>query len=220
MKKTILTEAQVEAELRTFGIHKGFPAECRLLGGTLSGDLAAGDLAILWIEIRDVRKARDPAAVVAKMLEDGSWKDLLADIAAASPPSKSGAYPNMDPNPPQTTAEQEIERDAVATYCRLTFDRVSLADLAKEEGLSEPEVVAKAILGAKFRGRTLEEDENLRAAIDPKFAAERAKRIRALQRKPKEETDHFRDRFGPHAPTPAQGLLPAAKAFDPLDLLD
>lgn len=103
------TTKQVEAILRTLGVHKGYPPQRLALAGKIHDAPEApeftDDIARkLWREATEGRSARNPAGMLASWFDDGSWIELLADLDEVDTPAAETA----ERTTPGDSAEQSL----------------------------------------------------------------------------------------------------------------
>ncbi len=148
------TKEELSELLQRFGIHIGFVkkrdafAKRLLQGGKVPTE---AELRLIWYELKDKRRLRNPGGVLARILEDGTWFDFVNDIRAMT------NYQNPTPD------DSAIVHDpAQWAYSRVVADGKPIPTVAKEMGLTEAKVIALTIQGAKSYG---DDAKNLADAV-------------------------------------------------------
>lgn len=168
MKQKALSEAAIEKDLREIGVHRGFPFPRKTLARALAAaesPLEAGDLALLYREVEEGRRADNPPAALAALLEDGSWIEILEDLRKEAAAELSRRKDRNSMPRSQQTETEEAERVCGVLYCRLVYDKVPLAELAKEEQRSPEWIAEQARIGCRLRGKHPDEDLELQYAL-------------------------------------------------------
>ena len=160
---------EIEDALLVAGVHDGFPVERRALAGSLLADgVGPADVDLLCAHVRDTVDGV-PAAnrVLAALLSNpNERKARLVDLRrCAAIRARTGerafgdAYAVPAPLPQEDRGQWEQDRRCRVAYCRAVSDRVDLAAVAAEIGVSIEDLAVMI-----ERGRVLQRGRDVAAA--------------------------------------------------------
>ena len=165
------TKTEIIDLLTIWGIHRGFDAQRSKLADALRDartDFTEDACRALFAEAVERRKAQNPAALVAKWLEDGSWENLIAEIRSSASHMRDAMTP---PDRNMMERKQLNDRDeSVTVFYRVVHDNIPVDQIAKDRGESAAMIRKRIATVAKARDMDTG-CPALRRALDPEFAS-------------------------------------------------